>query len=946
MKMKKATALLLALLLVISCAVPAFAAERDEIHISTVEQLMALAVDCMLDSYSENIKVVLDNDLDLSGAVFHPIPSFSGCFDGGGHTISGMNPATDGSHQGLFRYIQAEGVVKNLKVEGKVAPASSRGFIGGIAGTNYGTISSCCFEGDVEGLNMVGGIAGENYGRIEGCAVSGSVSGKRYTGGIAGYSTGYIGECENSARINTSITEGGLELSQINLADIVNPELTNAEDTDVVSDSGGIVGYSSGVISACRNDGAVGYPHYGYNVGGIAGRQAGYVNQCENYGQILGRKDVGGIVGQMEPYLQLKSAMSLSGELYTLNQLTAQAMGNLSGMSQQMNDVLNGINRSSASAAEKIADNAGSTTEPAAGGTTEPSAGGTTDPGTGEATPAAGETTALAAGETTAPAAGGTTDPGTDPGTGEPTDPGTDPGAGGGTDLPQIPGVELPGDIAIDLGNMTESMNQLAGIMSNSTGELAEDMVAVSRQLSRVIMLMASALSGANMTAFEDVSEKQSADEVNGRTAACVNYGVVEGDANVGGIAGTMAIEYEFDMEGVLSEYLGTGSIISSTFLAKCICSDDINNGNVTSKKDNCGGVTGLADVGTVYGCQGYGGVKSLEGSCAGGIVGRSNTSVRDSYAMCPVEGTEYVGGIVGYGTRVSGCVSLVGIDDLTACSGAIAGWADMTVPDAVSGNTYVHESLGAVDGISYLGRASAVSYEELMGQKGLPEAFSKLKLSFKADGELIEEIEFTYGGDVDTGRIPPVPEKEGYSGHWPDYDYVNLRFSDTIEAVYTPRQAAVAADRQREGSPMSLLLLEGDFEDGAKLSLNEYSGDGPEIAGGRLLEKWALSIEGSEIPQGGYTVRYLPPEGVEGVDIYVYDGEQWSRQSTARSGSYTTFSASDDSLVFCTVEREQEGPVLTALIIGIAAALAVIAFVLIMRRRAGKKKDQLTAAE
>lgn len=43
----------------------------------------------------------------------------------------------------------------------------------------------------------------------------------------------------------------------------------------------------------------------GYNIGGIAGRQGGYISGCVNHGQILGRKDVGGIVGQAEPYIVL-----------------------------------------------------------------------------------------------------------------------------------------------------------------------------------------------------------------------------------------------------------------------------------------------------------------------------------------------------------------------------------------------------------------------------------------------------------------------------------------------------------------------------------------------------------------------------------------------------------------------------------------------------------------
>ena len=68
-------------------------------------------------------------------------------------------------------------------------------------------------------------------------------------------------------------------------------------------DTGGIVGYSSGVVQSCVNRGTVGYPHVGYNTGGIAGRQDSYLSGCTNSGTVYGRKDVGGIVGQAEPYV-------------------------------------------------------------------------------------------------------------------------------------------------------------------------------------------------------------------------------------------------------------------------------------------------------------------------------------------------------------------------------------------------------------------------------------------------------------------------------------------------------------------------------------------------------------------------------------------------------------------------------------------------------------------
>ena len=73
-------------------------------------------------------------------------------------------------------------------------------------------------------------------------------------------------------------------------------------DSDDAQDTGGIAGRSSGTITGSVNHGEIGYPHTGYNVGGIAGRQNGSVVGCENYGSIWGRKDVGGIVGQFEPY--------------------------------------------------------------------------------------------------------------------------------------------------------------------------------------------------------------------------------------------------------------------------------------------------------------------------------------------------------------------------------------------------------------------------------------------------------------------------------------------------------------------------------------------------------------------------------------------------------------------------------------------------------------------
>ena len=106
-------AALLALCLVLALTLPVFAegesgtadtAEKETFHIGTVDDLLQMADSCRLDSWSKNRTVYLDADLELTGSGFAGIPSFSGVFEGQGHTISGLSLVDDGSVIGFFRY--------------------------------------------------------------------------------------------------------------------------------------------------------------------------------------------------------------------------------------------------------------------------------------------------------------------------------------------------------------------------------------------------------------------------------------------------------------------------------------------------------------------------------------------------------------------------------------------------------------------------------------------------------------------------------------------------------------------------------------------------------------------------------------------------------------------------------------------------------------------------
>ncbi|MBU5450313.1 hypothetical protein [Acetivibrio sp. MSJd-27] len=323
-------------------------AQEDTIFLSTVEDFRVLSKKCSLDTWSQGKQILLMNDLDFTGNEFIPIPTFGGTFDGGGHTISGIVLPAGSPVQGVFRYIQKSGLVQNLNVSVSISSGEGKDTFGGIAGNNRGNIQNCRFSGNISGKSIVGGIVGinESEGRIGNCVSQGILSSQKYTGGIVGENFGILLKCTNQSKINTTSEEAALKLEDIQLEQLDQLD----ENTVPISghtDSGGIAGYSSGILQSCYNYGVVGYPHMGYNIGGIAGRQAGYMNGCYNYGQVLGRKDVGGIAGQMEPYVFLQYSedelQQLNSEMNRLHTLVNQALANVNITSDTVSNRINMI---------------------------------------------------------------------------------------------------------------------------------------------------------------------------------------------------------------------------------------------------------------------------------------------------------------------------------------------------------------------------------------------------------------------------------------------------------------------------------------------------------------------------------------------------------------------------------------------------------------------------
>ena len=231
-----------------------------------------------------DINITLDKNIDLTGKEWTPIgtesQSYTGTFDGGNHTITGLTinqSAT--SNVGLFASIAEGGTVKNLTLKDVNITADSNA--GAIAGENRGTIENCSVSGSVTSSSnnsYVGGITGWNYrGTITDCHSSATVEGKAYVGGIAGQSDATITACYSTGSVTAT-----------------------KNNTTGYSFAGGVVGYNNGaVLIACYATGSV--SGGGDFVGGVVGsNENGTLTACYHAtGKVSGASgSTGGVVGR------------------------------------------------------------------------------------------------------------------------------------------------------------------------------------------------------------------------------------------------------------------------------------------------------------------------------------------------------------------------------------------------------------------------------------------------------------------------------------------------------------------------------------------------------------------------------------------------------------------------------------------------------------------------
>ena len=875
---RKGFCLLMALTLLASLMLPAFAEEAEEaepqykeITLSTPEDVQKLAKLCRLDSASRNLKVTLEKDISLSGYPDLEIPTFGGVFDGCGHRITDLNISAKGSARGLFRYLQEGGVVQNLEVSARVLPQGSATQAGGLVGVNSGTIDSVRFSGTLAGTDRLGGIAGTNTvsGKIKNCMVEGYIRGEQILGGIVGENQGVVYNCVNRAEVNT-----GVPNEELKLDDITVPRLTSEETLRSGSDIGGVAGSSSGVIRLCRNEGNVGYPHTGYNVGGVAGSQNGFMADCVNYGDVYARKEGGGVLGQMEPNHMLEfsedTLQKLQKELRATNGIRSQPSSDASAANSSVQSSLVHVQNNMGdflSAINYLLETVRSNTS-------------ITLPDTVEG------------------------------------------------DIP-IPDLEISnqdqvwaaaGLVGECLTDVVNSVSNTTDIATNEGGVVLADLQALANQLNRVVNVMSGREEDASTV--EDVSGQNVQEDSPGKIRSCINYGTVNADINSGGIVGALSWENDLDPEDDL-KVQGDVSL-NFTYKTRALVYQCMNRGTVQAKKQACGGVAGRSSLGAIIECEGYGLVKAEDASWVGGIVGKSEAEVRGCWAKCSVTGGNLCGGVAGEAAELNGCRALVTVENGGEYTGAIAG--KLSQDGTAERNVFVDsDTLAGIDGISYSGQAEPLNYRAFLELDGVPDAFRKMILTFVAEDRVItRRVDY----DKTLKDIPEVPEKPGYSGAWEDFNAAHIRADQTVYAAYSELQAS--ADSGESGG-LPVVLAEGSFRDADQVTAEPLETDLPDTA----TAGWRITVP--EDGAGAHVIHLRKPETDRHYQVLLDTGSGWQTVDAREDGSYLVFSARGNDFRAAMEPVSDNGSLWIAGAVG-AGALVLLVGVLVYRRKKQKK--------
>ncbi len=195
--------------------------------------------------------------------------SFSGVFDGNGKTISNLS-YTSSTRNGVALFTYVRGRIENLGLVNPRVVAQGSNVASLVGYLDEGRITNCYAKDiDVFGGIYVGGLVGTNDGTIASCYTSGRVWGDAYAGGLTGLlGDGLVTNCYSTAAVSGNENVGGL-------VGITDHEFSTISDSYAIGDVTGNI-----------------------YVGGLAGQFVrGAAAKCYSAGKITANQYAGGFVG-------------------------------------------------------------------------------------------------------------------------------------------------------------------------------------------------------------------------------------------------------------------------------------------------------------------------------------------------------------------------------------------------------------------------------------------------------------------------------------------------------------------------------------------------------------------------------------------------------------------------------------------------------------------------
>ena len=430
----------------------------------------------------------------------------------------------------------------------------------------------------------------------------------------------------------------------------------------------------------------------------------------------------------------------------------------------------------------------------------------------------------------------------------------------------------------------------------------------------------------------------------------CSNNGIVNGNINVGGISGCISRD---GSESVRSGDFANADInLGAKYTAAAIIDKCNNDGYVTVKNENGGGIAGCISVGFVGDTCSAGYIEGEGAVVIGGIAGLSEGAIYNCKSIANLTGKRYIGGIAGKATEICGCLSMPRITSENGMVGAIAGAfaKDDTCDDEsmvridlrnkYRENYFVSKKLAGIDGVNYKSVAEPVEYEDITSMQSAGNYFDEFDIIFidENDKEL-QRITLPYDSGIANIELPYIETMDGDYYEWVGFDTDRLESNMIIKARPTANVTVITSNQTVKNR--TDCYAEGVFTESAELiseiidaeTLKNMGKLPSDIEDEYVVRE--IRIVNGKLDNDDKTKIRILNENAKMPKVYLYQGGRWVRTEAVQYGDYTELSITGNSaVVLLGTENAEKNRLLVIAGASVGFILLITCFIFVKKKR------------